>query len=108
MPLRELFQMPDPPVDLLRKVKEYARHCARDPLRGTMSPEVAAVAYSASIAVASERLGTRITKSTDEVLRQSLGVVAAYSWVPDEIRDVIESCRRSLPRQEDPEFFSHE
>jgi hypothetical protein len=79
----ELLRQPRPAVGLLEVVKEFAKANADNPQSG-LPREVAAVLYYACIGAALVRLGSRISKLSDEELRRGLSWAAAQPWVDEE------------------------
>jgi hypothetical protein len=93
--LAALFQCPTPPVALLEWAKDYAR-ALRDAPESPLPPEVAAVLYYASVAVALVRCGKRITPVDDASLRQGFEWVLTQPWVDEPLKELIGLAQREL------------
>jgi len=79
---RDLFHHPNPPVELLRLVKDFAKASKDDP-ESPFQPEIAAVLYLGSILVARWRCGAKISAVPDQMLREGAEWVLGQSWVDD-------------------------
>lgn len=93
--LRDLFQHPYPPVDLLTLVKGFAKSSSEYP-DSPYPREVALVLYYLSIAVALLRCQARITRLTDEELRRGLDWALGQPWLDEASRKILTEARRSL------------
>ncbi len=80
--LDDLLHHPHPPVELLELTKQFAKACWHHP-DSPLPPEVAALLYCASIAVALVRCGERITSRDDAELRQHFTWFLQQSWVDE-------------------------
>lgn len=80
-----LFQAKDPPLELLRRVKDAAKAAVRDP-DAPLPDDVATVIYFVAIAVALSALGQRITRLTDEGLRWGFQWSLNLPWLADPLR----------------------
>lgn len=84
----DLFAHPRPPLELLRKTKDYAKVC-RTRGDGAVPAEIATLLYVLSIVTARSAHGERISELND----QSLGHVAAWAvgqpWVDETTRDLL-------------------
>ena len=86
----ELFAHPDPPLELLEIVKEYAKAC-RDHVPSPLPPEVATVLYFASIAAAFDCHQASISSLAPGELRAGLSWTRRRAWVDDGTRRVIDA-----------------
>lgn len=80
--LADLLHHPQPPLDLLRRVKDFAKFNRFD-AASPLPPEVALLLYYGTIAVALIRLNQRITHLSDEDLRDGLAWVLRQPWVDE-------------------------
>ncbi len=79
--VRELLEHPNPPIELLIRVKDLSKRRPRD----LFPPEMALLLYYGSIAAAMVRCGKRITKLRDEDLRNGFSWAVKEQWVPETI-----------------------
>jgi len=93
--LRDLFQHPHPPIDLLTLVKGFAKSSSEYP-DSPYPREVALVLYYLSIAVASLRCQARITSLGDEELRRGLDWALGQKWLDEASRKILTEVRQSL------------
>jgi len=84
----DLFRHPSPPVELLRLTKDFAK-ANRDHPEAVLPREIANALYYASIAAALLRCGERITRLTNEELRQGLAWAAVQPWVDAEVKELL-------------------
>lgn len=83
----DLLYEPDPPIELLEKLKQFAKACrSRDD--GTLPAEVATALYYASIAAALVRCGRRITGLGDGSLREGFAWGREQAWLDEPTRDL--------------------
>jgi hypothetical protein len=85
----DLFNHPEPPLDLLELTKQFAKNCRGNP-DGPLPDEVATVLYVAAIAVAMVRRKTRITKLDDAGMRHGLHWALRQSWLDASTRRLLE------------------
>ncbi|MHC1766925.1 MAG: hypothetical protein AB9869_21920 [Verrucomicrobiia bacterium] len=90
----ELFMHPEPPVFLLRQVKDFAKR--QRVLEGYLPQEVATVLYYAAVAVALGKRGERISSLTDSELAKGIDWVLAREWVHRKLKGVFTDARRRL------------
>jgi len=91
----DLLQHPQPPVALLKLMKDFAKACRIG--RGSHLPrEIATVIYFASIVVAMMRCSRRITKLDDGALRDAVGWALDQPWLEDITRRVFTEGQRFL------------
>jgi hypothetical protein len=83
----DLFHRPDPPVGLLRSVKEFAKANRNRP-SSVLPNEIATLLYFGSIVVALKRCGQRITSLTDRDIRAGLDWVLGQGWVDERTKSV--------------------
>lgn len=84
----DLFQHPNPPIELLVLTKQFAKASIDHP-DGALPGEVAKVLYFVSIAVALVRCGQRITQLDDQALRLGIEGAIARPWVDEPIRAIL-------------------
>jgi hypothetical protein len=93
--LRDLFQHPHPPIDLLTLVKGFAKSSSEYP-DSPYPRDVALVLYYLSIAIAWLRCQIRITNLTDEELRRGFDWALGQKWLDEISRKTLAEARRSL------------
>jgi hypothetical protein len=76
----ELFHHPRPALELLRILKSFAKRSRGNP-RSTLAPEVCLLLYYVAIALALVRHGQRITRLTEDELRNGLSWLTRQPWV---------------------------
>ena len=86
--LDQLLHRPDPPVQLLRLVKQFAKGCRDDPANA-LPAEIVMLLYYAAIATALTRCGERISNLPDKALRRGVRWVARQGWVDDRSREFL-------------------
>jgi hypothetical protein len=82
-PLRtfgDLLSHPEPPLELLKRVKEFGKRHHRDP-HSALPREIALFLYYASIVCALARCGKRITRLPDETLREGVEWFIGQPWI---------------------------
>ena len=95
-----LLAHPNPPVELLKITKDFAKACRLSPY-GPMPREVASVLYFASIAAALVRCRRRITGLTNDALTEGFRWTLAQPWLDVPTRTLIEESLQLLnPKQE--------
>ena len=89
MTFEQLLHDPRPPVELLQRVKRFAKACklAGD---GPLPPPVATVLYFASIVVARMRCGQRISELDDDSILRGMQWVRAQTWLDEPTRSIFE------------------
>ena len=95
--LGNLLAFPNPPVELLKITKDFAKACRQNP-HSPMPQEFASVLYFTSIAAALVRCGCRITGLTSEALAEGFHWVLAQPWLDDSTRTLIEEGLKLLTR----------
>lgn len=78
--LGNLLAHPNPPVELLKITKDFAKACRQNP-RCPMPQEIASVLYFSSIAVALVRCRCRITGLTNDALAKGFRWVMDQPWL---------------------------
>lgn len=81
----DLFHRPQPPLDLLRRAKDYAKSVRMDP-RAPLPAEIATVLYFASIAAALVHCGQRLTSLEEGQLLRGLRWLLGQPWVDEPTR----------------------
>jgi hypothetical protein len=79
--VRELLEHPNPPIELLIRVKDLSKRRPRD----LFPPEMALLLYYGSIAAGMVRCEKSITKLRDEDLRNGFTWAIKQPWVPESI-----------------------
>jgi hypothetical protein len=80
----DLLHHESPPLDLLKRTKEFAKSCRADP--DLLPPEVATLLYYAAIVVARLRHDQRITELDDEKLRKGVEWAIEQAWLDQPTR----------------------
>jgi hypothetical protein len=86
--LHQLFCHAQPPLELLRLVKRFAKSCRSDP-EHPLPGEIVMLLYYASIAAAQVRLGESISDLTPELLRRGVRWVLSRAWVDTDLREML-------------------
>ena len=82
---RDLLSHVDPPVALLRVVKDWAKACrSRD--KGLIPTDIATVLYYAAIAAGRVRLGENISSMSDKSLKKGFGWALSRPWLDGHLR----------------------
>jgi len=95
---RDLFEHPNPPVELLDVARLYAKACSMHP-ESHLPPQVAKALYFASIAVAMVRCGGRITSLDREKLAASFRWFEKQPWVDQGLRTIFGEALRLVSRE---------
>lgn len=91
----DLFRHPQPPLELLHRVKRFAKSAIAD--SAPMLPaEIASFLYYGAIAAAFVRAGARITTLNDDALAQGFHSLAAYDWIDDASRMLLDDAARQI------------
>jgi hypothetical protein len=98
---QELLHHPRPPLEMLRRVKAFAKFAQAQPSTG-VPVEVATVLYFAAIVVAMMRCGTSLTTLPPD--RVSAGVAWALdqAWLDGPTRELFADANRWLDGREGP------
>lgn len=92
----DLFAHPQPPLELLRLVKEFAK-ANRSHVESVLPPELASVLYYLAIAAASVRWGGRISALGEHELRRGFDWALGQSWIDRVSRELLERAKQGLP-----------
>lgn len=84
--LREVLLRSDPPVAVLRLIKEFAKSHRSREVESHLPREVASVIYYAAISAALLRTNERITDLGTTALCQGLDWVLRQEWIDDALR----------------------
>lgn len=84
----DLLSHPNPPIELLVMLKDFAKANASHP-DSALPSDVARVLYYLAISVALVRCRQRITQTTDEELVQSLRWAVALPWIQPPQREIM-------------------
>ena len=85
----DLLAHPNPPVELLKITKDFAKACRLSP-RSPVPHEIASVLYFASIAAAMVRCRRRITGLTNDALAEGFRWVLSRPWLDAPTRALTE------------------
>lgn len=85
----DLLAHPNPPVELLKVTKDFAKACRMSP-RGPLPREIATVLYFATIAAALVRCRRRITGLSDADLADGFRWALARPWLDTPTRSLSE------------------
>ena len=83
----DLLKHDQPPLELLHAMRRMARRSAKE-TSGAIPDEIASVLYFAAIAVARVRLGERISRSDDNVLRYGFEIMMRRAWIGKDLTEV--------------------
>ncbi len=91
----DLFRHPQPPVELLRLTKDFAKTSdSRDD--AALPSEIATVLYFAAIVAARVRRGTLISQLSDDAVRQGAEWAARQPWIDGATRALFEEGIHSI------------
>ena len=93
--LRDLLQHPQPPLELLRFTKDFAKANSEDK-NSSLPKDVALVIYYTSIAAALVRCQARITQLTVQELRQGFDWALSLPWLDEASRALLAEARQQL------------
>ena len=85
----DLLAHPNPPVELLKITKDFAKACRLSP-HSPMPQEIASVLYFTSIAAALVRCHRRITGLSNDALAEGFRWVLNRTWLDAPTRSLIE------------------
>ena len=91
----DLFRHPRPPIEILAAVKSFAKKSQR-PTHRKLPPEVAGVVYYLAIAAAIVRHGRRLTRLSDDELRQGFSCMLAYQWIDVGTRSSLKKAQEQI------------
>ena len=86
----DLLAHPNPPLELLKATKDFAKACRLSP-RSPIPHEIASVLYFSSIAAALVHRRRRITGLSDTAVSEGLSWVAGRPWIDTATRSLAES-----------------
>jgi hypothetical protein len=98
--LGELFGHPQPPLELLKLVKRFAKQCRREP-DNPMPSDLVMLLYFVSIAAALVRLDRRISELADRHLRHGMRWLAAQVWVDAGVKSLLSDALNLLRDSEE-------
>lgn len=90
-----LLFSPDPPIDLLIRLKGFAKPFVTTS-KGALPREIAAVLYYGSIILARTRYGRRISELDDASLKYGLDGMVHCDWLDESSRRLMEEGLRCL------------
>jgi hypothetical protein len=91
----DLLYHPNPPLELLRLTKDFAKAC-RLSHGGPLPREIATILYFASIVVAMVRCRHRITRLDDAEIRHGVEQCLAQSWLDSRTRQLLDDGLKAL------------
>lgn len=100
----DLLYHPNPPLELLRMTKDYAKACCGHP-KSPFPHEIASLLYIASITAALVRCGHRITDLDDPALSRGIRWLTMQSWLDEPMRLLLTEGLRII---EKTGSFSHD
>jgi len=100
---RDLFRHPQPPLELLQLVKEFAKRNRGHP-ESLLPSEVATLLYYLALAAALVRWGERITSLRDAELERGLDWAIAQDWIDVGARGLLTEARTRLGAPEVPQI----
>jgi hypothetical protein len=89
----ELLHHPEPPVELLRQIKHFAK-ASRKSGESALPAEIATVIYLMAIVVARLRCHTRISEQSDESLAHGIHWVQSQPWVDERTHQLFREALR--------------
>jgi len=98
--LGELFAHPQPPLELLKLVKRFAKQCRREP-DNPMPSDLVMLLYFVSIAAALVRLNQRISELADRHLRHGMRWLGAQVWVDAGVKSLLAEALNLLRESEE-------
>ena len=96
--LGDLFQHPYPPVEVMRAVKDWAKHCIQQNDEST-PPQIASIIYLAAVATALVRCDQRITHSENTDLQVTFRQALGAAWLSRDVRRIFEEAMAQLKRE---------
>lgn len=95
----DLFNHPNPPVQLLQLVKDFSKANLDHPESG-LPREIATALYYASIAAALVRLDKRISQLPDADLQRGLLLAQAQPWLDDRTKSLFAEALKKVSGRE--------
>ena len=92
----ELIAHAQPPVELLKLTKDFAKQALRDSEDGQLK-EVATALYCASYAAGMTRCGARVGALADDELQRIFRWALARSWLDESTKNLIAEALKLLP-----------
>jgi hypothetical protein len=87
--LEQLLNDPQPPIELLKQVKQFAKMCLRD-RENPLPSEIVMLLYYSSIAAGMVRLNHPISELPPAALKRGMGWLAEQQWVTEDVRALLE------------------
>jgi len=87
--IAELLAQPKPSLDLLVRLKEFAK-AARKDVRSGIPPQISSALYYSAIFVAQMRLGAKLTQLDAAALLQGAEFLLLQPWLDARIRQILE------------------
>jgi len=92
---RELFEHPQPPIELLDLTRQFAKAC-RSQGDSPLPAEIATILYLASIATAMIKRDHRLTSLANEALRNGFDWALDRGWLDESTRRLLQQGREAL------------
>jgi hypothetical protein len=86
--LGDLFRSPSPPIELIERVKRFAKACRTRP-DSPLPDEIATVLYLLAIVVARTKCGRSISQLDDAALQTSLAWALHQPWLDKATRQLL-------------------
>jgi hypothetical protein len=93
---QQLFEHSDPPLELLRMTKDFARAHSAHP-ESSLAKEIVTTLYFASVSLAMVRHQVRITQLNDPELRQGITWCLAQAWMQPGLQRIFRQALEVLP-----------
>ena len=90
-----VLQHSNPPINLLWMIKDLAKTSSQD-RRSTIPPDISLLLYYGAIAAALVRCHQRISRLSDEELRQGFNWVVRQPWIDGPVRNLFLDSLRLL------------
>jgi hypothetical protein len=97
----DLFHRPDPPTQLLRVVKDFAKANCCHPA-SALPNDIATLLYYETIVAARLHARQRISQLTEEELRAGVTWVLEQTWVDERTRGLFTEALLTLPARPEP------
>lgn len=97
----DLFQHRQPPLELLRLTKDFAK-ANRDHPEAVLPREIALALYYGSIAAALVHCGARITELSDAALRHAFDWLAHQPWVDAPMKELVVAALERVGKVDPP------
>jgi hypothetical protein len=86
--LNDLFRSPRPPIELIERVKRFAKACRTRP-DSPLPDEIATVLYLLAIVAAKTKCGRSISQLDDATLQTSLAWALRQPWLDETTRQLL-------------------